>query len=258
MKTSGALTSSPDTSVSTVASSTKRPWRWLFIALWMAVALVTAVVYLQPVRSQSVRLELIVGFIVLWIGALGLIRHKMFRVIAITLPLLVACLLLLPGRQVDPSGLRSQYVQDLLSYVGTPYIWGGETRRGIDCSGLIRAGLVRAQWQQGIKTYNPALIREAISLAWHDTSARAMRDAYRGQTRLLFQAKGISSIDHSQLLPGDFAVTSNGVHSLAYVGNNAWIEAEPSDSVITLKANGDNPWLHMPVHVLRWRHLEER
>jgi len=256
MKTSAALPLPSQTTEVNVSTDRKRPWRWLAIALWLAIAVVTTVVYWQPVRSQSVRVELITGSVVLWLGALLIIRHKVFRITAAVLPILLMGLLMLPGRAPNKTELRNQYVRALLSYAGTRYIWGGETRRGIDCSGLIRAGLISAQWRQGFATHNPALMREAISLAWHDTSARAMRDEHRGQTRLLFRAKGIDRIDSSKLLPGDFAVTSDGIHTLAYVGNNTWIEAEPGEKVIVLKADTDNPWLKIPVHVLRWRQLE--
>ncbi|MBI3986575.1 MAG: C40 family peptidase [Lentisphaerae bacterium] len=34
-------------------------------------------------------------------------------------------------------------VQCLRRYEGTLYVWGGENRRGIDCSGLVRKKVIR-------------------------------------------------------------------------------------------------------------------
>ncbi|MHB8858408.1 MAG: C40 family peptidase [Thermoleophilia bacterium] len=35
-------------------------------------------------------------------------------------------------------GVQAQVVQDALQYLGTPYVWGGESPSGFDCSGLVK------------------------------------------------------------------------------------------------------------------------
>ena len=55
--------------------------------------------------------------------------------------------------------LRQKYVDSLVRYEGTKYVWDGENRLGIDCSGLVRKGLIDAAVRAGISTWNPRLIR---------------------------------------------------------------------------------------------------
>ena len=166
---------------------------------------------------------------------------------------------MIPGRAYDASKLRISYVASLGIYEGTTYVWGGENRLGIDCSGLVRKGLIVADYRQGIFTLNPALLREGFSLWWHDCSAQALGEEYRHGTRLLFDAPGINELDHSRILPGDIAVTRDGVHTLAYVGNQTWIEADPTvHRVIKVQVPTKNAWFEQPVNILRWSQLAEK
>jgi len=105
-----------------------------------------------------------------------------------------------------------------------------------------------------IRALNPALLRSAVSLWWHDRSAKALRDGYRQETRFLFRARSVNELDHDQLLPGDLAVTSTGIHVLAYLGDNTWCQADPgAREVVTLRAPNDGTgWYREPVHILRW------
>ena len=133
---------------------------------------------------------------------------------------------------------------------------GGEGFLGIDCSGLVRKGLVWGELYHGLRTFNGRPIRDALGLWWHDASAMALRDGYRGWTAELFRRRSVAETDHSLLKAGDLAVTEDGVHVMAYLGNRTWIEADPrAHRVIEVNLPTDNPWFTMPVVFVRWKCL---
>jgi hypothetical protein len=77
---------------------------------------------------------------------------------------------------------------------------------------------------------------------------------HQGLTAQLFKSPSIDELDHAKLLPGDLAVTRDGVHVMAYLGDQRWIEADPAEGrVITVQAPAkDNLWFRMPVTIVRW------
>jgi hypothetical protein len=234
----------------------RHAWQKRWYLLWP----VTLALMLYPINDFWTRTGLLASLAMLWGGVLFFDWHKRI----IRFPLLfctgaAACFLILPGRADDVSKLRSSYVTSLGNYEGTTYIWGGENRLGIDCSGLVRKGLIMADYRRGISTLNPALLREGFSLWWHDCSAQALGEEYRHGTRLLFDAPSINELDHSRILPGDIAVTRNGVHTLAYIGSQTWIEADPTvRRVIKVQVPTKNAWFGEPVNILRCTQLEEK
>jgi cell wall-associated NlpC family hydrolase len=122
----------------------------------------------------------------------------------------------------DAASLRNAYCNALEAYQGCPYIWGGETYSAIDCSGLVRKALEDALTTRGIMTLNAGLIRSALWLYWHDTTAKVIGQGYSGQT-----IDVSDHLDNSLLQPGDMAILNSGGHVLAYLGQGMWIEADP-------------------------------
>lgn len=155
--------------------------------------------------------------------------------------------------------LRTAYTDAMLSYRDCPYMWGGEGRFGIDCSGLMRRGLEDALIQQGLLHLNPSLVREGISLWWNDTTAREMGRGYGGRTRVIATCRMLNDFDHSQLQPGDMAVTTSGIHVMAYLGNHQWIAADPGpDKVVTFTIpEKENAYFSTPMTLVRWQILED-
>ncbi len=231
------------------------------LALWSILFLLLVAIHFYPIRFGTLRLLMVVGVLALWSGALWLLwPHKAVRRTLLTASTLFIAFLLCPSRPSDPQTLRQQYVRSLKSYDGTTYVWGGESRSGIDCSGLVRSALIDANVKQGLTTANPSALREGLALWWNDCSAKALKDTYRGRTRLLFTAPSLNQLNDVAIQPGDIAVTSSGVHVLAYVGNQTWIEADPSelrgDKVVQVKTPTRIAWFNLPVHMMRWRQLE--
>jgi hypothetical protein len=219
---------------------------------------IVAAVAIYPVRTGSLRATLVLGLFTLWASALFLFWNWMVaRILCLSVAVAAGLLALLPVLPVDAAGLRSAYVRNLELYRGTPYVWGGETRLGVDCSGLVRVGLMDAEAQEGLRTHNLVLLRKAASLWWNDCSASALGNEYQGRTRRLFDAADINHIDSTELKPGDMAVTQGGAHILAYIGDRTWIEADPSRmSVITRTTPCTDAYFNMPTEIVRWRIME--
>lgn len=229
----------------------------VLVAAWFAglIALVAVLVY--PVGIGILRVFIIVAVTILWLFGIYLIRRvKWLLRAALVLSIILGSLLILPGRGIDPVRLQSEYLRQLSLYEGTPYVWGGENRLGIDCSGLVRNALINANAHLGITRGNPRALRTALNLWWYDCSAKALRDQYHDLTMPVFSAQAINTITNSLLMPGDIAVTAGGVHVLAYLGDKQWIEADPSiQKVVILSAPSENVWFTVPVDIMRWTDL---
>lgn len=216
-------------------------------------------VALNPIAGGFQRVALLFGLAGTWAG-LALLgwRKTPLRIALIVVPTIVAVLLALPGRAINASALRDDYVHRMADFEGTTYLWGGESSRGIDCSGLPRRAYRDALLWYGIRNFNSRALREYVGQWWYDSSARALGEGYRGNTVPLGVAGTIREIDHHALREGDLAVTTNGIHVLAYVGDGQWIQADPGiGAVATLDGHtADNSWFLAPITVHRWALLD--
>jgi hypothetical protein len=226
--------------------------------LWCVAWFLLVVILIQPLGYSLERIATILLVLAIWVGGFYLgWRQLSVRIGALIVTGCLSLFLILPGRLIDSRSLRSEYIQAMQGYTSTPYVWGGENHVGIDCSGLVREGLIQANLKQGIMALNPTLVRQGLAMWWFDLSAIALRDGERGWTTQLFKANSINSIDTSQLLPGDLAATADGLHILAYIGEHKWIEADPGERkviVVTVPAK-TNYWFDVPVYILRWQQL---
>lgn len=228
----------------------------LLRSLWLAALVLLVAVALFPVSNTITRAGSLILFFSVWFGLILLYWHcRPLRYSLLSITLLVGGFLALPARHLPAAAsLRSDYVAGLRRYEGVIYYWGGESPKGIDCSGLIRRGLIDALIYRGIRIFDPGLVRRAFSFWWHDTSAKALGQQHNGHTVHVLDTPSLNTLDHSKLLPGDLAVTRGGAHIMAYLGSNVWIEADPGvGRVICITAPSSAAgWLQMPMNIVRW------
>jgi cell wall-associated NlpC family hydrolase len=229
--------------------------------LWLAALVLFVVVEIIPVSSRLTRASSLALFVVVWFGLIGLCWHlRVLRFSLLGVTALSVGFLALPARSLPATdSLRSNYVAGLRRYDRVTYSWGGESPMGIDCSGLIRRGLIDSLFCRGIHTFDPGLVRRAFSLWWNDCPARALGQGHNGLTVHLLDTPSVNQLDHSKILPGNLAVTSGGAHIMAYLGDNLWIEADPGiGRVVTVSApSKDNLWFHCRMSIVRWSILQQ-
>jgi hypothetical protein len=215
---------------------------------------------LNPVNCTSLRIAWLGCVFSGWAGFTFLVwRGKFWRRVALILPLLAAIPFILPGGKIDADELRMNYVRRLDAFEGTAYYWGGESARGIDCSGLPRRAFRDALLSYGVRHLNGRAFRGFLEQWWYDASAKALGEGYRDYTRPLAVMGTIREMDYKDLLPGDLAVTTSGVHILAYAGDGKWIQADPGIGAVVIMdgRTEENSWFRKSVTTHRWHQLAQ-
>lgn len=237
--------------------SVQKPIGRRLLRAWLILWPILLVLHLFPIRTRIERELLLLTLFALWIGGTVLFwKRTSVKVVGVGIGVLLLAVVVLPGRAAEPFALRAEYTRCLQTYRGTTYVWGGEASTGIDCSGLIRVGIVDALLHIGLRDMNPALLREGVAIWWNDCSAMELGKGYGGKLRLVTETRSINQLDADILRPGDVAVTDGGQHVMAYIGNRTWIEADTDPMrVITATAPGKLPWFDMGMRIMRWEML---
>ncbi len=203
--------------------------RWFLLAVFLVLAVAGIVCWVVPVKTGIVRLvslcpPLSLFAIVVFVNR----KRRVPRALLCVCGLLVVLVhvLTLRASSIDPD----VYAANLVKHEGVKYVWGGEGRFGIDCSGLIRKATVDSLYGTG--RWGAGL------LVWlKDCPAKSLGaglGAYFEE-----QAVYSSVRDITNPAKGGIAITTSGVHVMAYLGDGAWIQASPSDGKVTVKDAGD-------------------
>lgn len=170
---------------------------------WLTALGLFIAICLFPISNLITRAAGLTLGIVVWLGLFGLYwRHRVLRVTLFGITLLCGGVLALPARHPpDAATLRKDYLTALRRYDGVSYYWGGENFNGIDCSGLIRRGLIDALFLHGIYSLDPGPVRQAFYLWWHDTTAKTFGQQPNEFTVQILDTLSVNQLDHSKILP---------------------------------------------------------
>jgi hypothetical protein len=252
VQSSGTVEDAPGTKVGMT-----RRLGWL---VWIAVLVSFLGIWLYPVSNRITRSVGTVLVLGTWFGLIALSwRVRWMRLVLLGLTCLVACFLIAPlHAPVDAKTLRQDYLSGLRNYEDVTYYWGGESFKGIDCSGLIRRGLIDSAFYRGFRSFDPSLVRYAIWLWWHDCAASDLGEGNLRMTVGVVETPSINELEHSAILPGDLAVTVGGAHIMAYLGSNTWIEADPGIGRVIIIAAPckTNAWFCEQMKIMRWSILQ--
>jgi hypothetical protein len=102
---------------------------------------------------------------------------------------------------VGPSSQIEQVIGEAMTLVGTPYVWGGGSKHGVDCSGLVRRAFRAAAISMPRDADQQSLVGRLVAMRWYRRGLR------RGDTLYFLGRHGTIS------------------HTALYLGENKYIEA---------------------------------
>jgi cell wall-associated NlpC family hydrolase len=96
------------------------------------------------------------------------------------------------GSTTATSPVAEQAVQVAIAQLGTPYVWGGESRSGFDCSGLVQFSYAKA-----------GLVLPRTAQQQYDATAHLSAGTELQSGDLVFFGAGPTTVDHVGIAVGD-------------------------------------------------------
>lgn len=112
------------------------------------------------------------------------------------------CLLFTAIPHTEASASSTSLIKEAKKHVGTPYVWGGTTPRGFDCSGFV---------QYVYKKKGKNLPRTSTSMKWK-TKHVSKKNIKKGD--LLFFATYKKSVSHVGIYMGDGKVIHSAMNGV--------------------------------------------
>lgn len=192
---------------------------------------------------------MVIGCLLNWVWPKRPVRFAVFGALGAGI-LFFACPF---GPMVKPEDERAAIIAAAKTYAGTRYVWGGESSRGIDCSGLIRCAYRDAAVTLAIRHFSPPLARRATGLWWRDQAARDFENSGAIAGRRIAVLPTLRGETPASVLPGDVAIVGDGLHVLLYLGEQRWIQADPSSHTVHEddSRTSRNIWLNGTATILR-------
>ena len=207
--------------------------------------------WFYPVNSFLSRSIFIAAFLFFWISPyIAGVRNKKFIISHFVLTVLLISSPLWLFKTSSKDAFKQIYLKNLKSFEGVSYFWGGENFIGIDCSGLPRKSLINSYFYTG-------QMKNAFITWWYDSSARALSENYRDYTVNICSYSSLRVVDYSLIQPGDLAITADGVHVIVYLGDEKWIQADPSQGKVVIEnpQTTKSSWFDIKVNMVRWKKL---
>lgn len=216
-----------------------------------------ALVIIIPYRTSLIRAGMLILCCLAWAGLVALASRRRVLRIGLIVATALSALLLVTNDSGNPDSeaLRRRFVERLTDYDGVRYVYGGENHRGVDCSGLVRAAMVRALVDRGVASLDSRMLRSAFALWWQDTNAIQLGKGANGFTLPIRDGSPLPMRAAQDLRPGDLAVTTSGSHVLAYLGNQRWIEADPDAARVQIVDLNTSRIADQEVLLVTWRWL---
>jgi hypothetical protein len=205
------------------------------------------------VPTNLIRLLVLAGCGLVAVGAGLFLQHRRGRRFAVAIVAVAVVAVLLSPIRTDARTLDAAMVKELGHFMNTPYVWGGESVDGIDCSGLPRAARRRAAVSLALGNADPGLLRVAAASWLVDTSASAMLDG--NGTVVLARAATIASLAPDARQPGTLIATADGTHLMVMGDHRHVVEADPALGRVVVLDIEDraSPWTSRAVVALRFK-----